>query len=147
MKLLSSTFAKRNTASLVLLAWVFAMAAGVANACLLEAREAHGHLVAAGGFQEAATPGMSAGRARAVADHDDDAHNSKASCLKACDDVAQSLPKQVLTAAQADPGSAPLVSILWTAATAAALPLRRTDPAQPHAPERPIRVRYSRLAL
>ena len=147
MKLLSSTFAKRNTALLVLLVLLFALASGVANACLLEARVAHGHLTAAGGFKEAAAPGMSAGHVKAVADHDDDAHSSKASCLKACDDVAQSLPKQDLTAAQADPGPAPLVLTLWTAATAAVLPFRRTDPVQPHVPERPIRVRYSRLAL
>ena len=147
MKLLPSTFAKRNTALLVLLVLLFALASGVANACLLEARVAHNQLTAARGFEEAAATGMSAGHVKAVADHDDDAHSSKASCLKACDDVAQSLPKQDLTAAQADPGPAPLVLTLWTAATAAVLPFRRTDPVQPHVPERPIRVRYSRLAL
>ena len=145
MKLLSSSFAESNAASLVLLVWVFALVSGVANACLLETRGAHGHLTAAGGFEEAAATGMSAGKA--VADHHDDAHNSNASCLKACDDVAQSLPKQDLTAAQADPDPAPLVSILWTAATAAVLPFRRTDPVQPHVPERPIRIHYFRLAL
>jgi hypothetical protein len=145
MKLLSSTFAKRNTAFLVLLAWVFALASGVANACRLEARGAHGHPTATEGFQEAATPGMSAGHARAVAD--DDARSSKASCLKACDKFAQSLSKQDLTAAQADAGPAPLVLIIWTVATAVGLPFRRTDPVQPYVPERPIRIRYSRLAL
>ena len=132
MKPLSSTFAKRNTAFLALLVWVFTLASGVANACRLEARGAHGHLTATGGFQEAATPGMSAGHVRAVADHDDDAHSSRASCLKACDDVAQSLPKQDLTTAQPDPGLAPLVLTIWTAATAVVLPFRRTDPVQPH---------------
>lgn len=147
MNFLSSTFAKRNTAFLVLLVWMFALASGVANACLLEARGTHGHLTVAASFEEAATPRISAGHAGAVADHDDDAHGSKASCLKACDDVAQSLPKQDLTAAQADPGPAPLVSILWTAATPALLPFHLTDPVQPPAPERPVRLRYSRLAL
>jgi hypothetical protein len=132
MKRLSSTFAKRNTAFLVLLVWVFALASGVANACRLEAHGARGHLTAAGGFHEAAAPGMSAGRVKAVADHDDDAHSSKASCLKACDDVAQYLPKQDLTGAQADPGPAALVSTLWTAATAVVLPFSRTDLVQPH---------------
>jgi hypothetical protein len=141
MKLLSSTFVKCNTAFLVLLVWVFVLSSGVANACLLEARGGHGHLTATGVFQEGATPGMSAGHVRAVANHDDDAHSSEASCLKACDDVAQSLPKQDLTTAQPDPGPAPLVSIPWTAATAVVLPFRRTDPVQPHVLERPIRVR------
>ena len=147
MKPFSSPFAKRSVSFLVLLVWVLAMASGVVNACLVEARGAHGHLTAAGGFQEAATPGMSAGRPRAVADHDDDANSSKASCLKACDDVAQSLPKQDLTAAQADPGPAALVWILWTVTTAVVLPHHRTDPVQPCVPERPIRIRYTRLAL
>ena len=147
MNFLSSTFAKRNTAFLVLLVWVFALASGVANACLLEVRGTHGHLTDAAGPEAVATLKVSAGHAGAVVGHHDDAHGSKASCLKACDDVAQSLPKQDLTAAQADPGPAPLVSILWTAATPVVLPFRRTDPVQPHAPERPVRVRYSRLAL
>ena len=38
MKLFPNTRAKRNTAFMVLLVWLFALASGVANACLLEAR-------------------------------------------------------------------------------------------------------------
>ena len=147
MKLFSSTFAKRNTAFLVLLVWVFALASGVANACLLEVRGTHGHLTDAAGPEAAATLKVSAGHAGAVVGHHDDAGAPKALCLKACEDVAQSLPKQDLKAAQADPGPAPLVLVLWTAATPALLPFRQTGPVQPAAPERPVRVRYSRLAL
>ena len=147
MNFLSSTFAKRNTAFLVLLVWVFALVSGVANACLLEVRGTYGHLTVSAGSEAEATPEVSAGHAGAVAGHDDDANASRAPCLKACSDVAQSLPKQDLKAAQADPGPAPLFSILWTAATPVVLPFRRTDPVQPLAPEPSIRVRYSRLAL
>jgi hypothetical protein len=147
MNLFSSTFAKRNTALVVLLVWVFALASGAANACLLEVRETHGHLTEAAGPGAVATLKVSAGHAGAVVGHDEDADASKMPCLKACADVAQSLPKQDLKAAQADPGPAPLVLVLWTAATPALLPLHQTELVQPLAPERPVRVRYSRLAL
>ncbi len=147
MKLLASTFAKRNTAFLVLLVWVFALASGVANACLLEVRGSHGQLTVSAGFEAEAKPEVPVGHAGAAAGHDDDADASKAPCLRACDDVARSLPKQDLTAARADPGPAPLVLILWAAATPVVLPFHQTDPAQPYVPERPVRTRYSRLAL
>ena len=147
MKLFSSTFAKRNTAFLVLLVWVFALALGVANACLLETRGTHGHLTDAAEPEAVATFKVSAGHAGAVVGHHDDADASRAPCLKACEDVAQSLLKQDLKAEQADPGPALLVLVLWTAATPALLPFHQSDPVQPHAPELPVRVRYSRLVL
>ncbi|MDP1741635.1 MAG: hypothetical protein Q8M51_02890 [Polaromonas sp.] len=146
MKLLSSTCAKRHTAFLVLLLWVFALASGVANACLLEVRGTHGHLAAVGS-EAAAAPVVSAGHAGAVAHHDDDADSSLAPCQKACEDVAKSPHRQDLTTAQADPGPMSLVSILWTAATPVVPALVRLDRMQPLASERPIRLRYSRLAL
>ena len=147
MKLFSSPFSKRNTAFLMVLAWVFALASGVANACLLETRGTHGHLTDAAGLEAVALLKVSAGHAGAIVGHDDDADASRAPCLKACEDVAQSLPKQDLKAAQADPGPAPLVLVLWTAATPALISFRQTDPVQPCAPELPVRVRYSRLVL
>ncbi|MDP2818866.1 MAG: hypothetical protein Q8O29_11455 [Polaromonas sp.] len=147
MKLLSSTFAKRNTAFMVLLVWVFALASGVANACLLEARGTHGHPTATSHAGSAATPAISAGHAGAVVGHDENPNSSRAPCLKACEDIAQSLPKQDLTAAHTDPGPAPLVSVLWTAATPVVPAFRQLDRVRPLAPERPIRLRYSRLAL
>lgn len=146
MKLSLSTRTKRRTAFLVLLGWLFALVSGVANACLLEARVTHTH---AAPFELSGTvqaPLVSAGHAGAVAGHDD-SHVAKAPCLKACDDGAHSLPKQDLTATQADPGPAPLMSILWTAVTPVAPTTWRMDDVQPALPERPIRVRYSRLAL
>ena len=145
MKLLASTFAKRSTAFLVLLVWVFALVSGVANACLLEARHAHAAPVEL--FETVQVPLVSPGHAGVVAGHDDDSQAAKAPCLKACDDDAHSLPKQDLTATQADPGPAPLMSILWTAVTPAATTSRRMDDGQPALPEQPIRVRYSRLVL
>ena len=148
MKLSFSPRIKRNIAFLVLLGWVCALASGVANACLLEARVTHAHAASAESSETAQALLVSPGHAEVVADHDD-SHAAKALCLKACDDGSHSLSRQDLPAAQADPGPAPLVSILWTALTpapAATTPLRMVG-VQPALPERPIRVRYSRLAL
>lgn len=39
MKFLSRTTTSRNAASFMLVAWLFVLASGVANACLLEAME------------------------------------------------------------------------------------------------------------
>lgn len=147
MNLLSNIRAKRNTALLVLLAWLFAVASGVANACVLEARGTH-HQAAIAGLSGTAQPSVvSAGHAGAVADRTGDPHAAKVPCLKTCDDSAHSVPKRDLTAAQTDPGPAHLVAVLWTAATPVISPPSRMGDVQPVAPERPIRVRYSRLAL
>ena len=147
MKLSFSTCTKRHTAFLVLLGWLFALVSGVANACLLEARVTHAHAAPVELFKTAQAPLVTPGHAGVVAGHDDDSHVAKASCLKACDDGAHSVTKRDLTATQADPGPAFLMSILWTAVTPAASTSRRMNDVQPALPERPIRVRYSRLAL
>ncbi|WP_309678591.1 hypothetical protein [Polaromonas sp.] len=148
MKLFSNTRAKRNTALMVLLVWLFALASGVANACLLEARGTHSHAATAGSAGTTHAPAIVPGHAGAIADHDDDSHTLRAPCLKACDDGLHSFPKQDLTVAQTDPGPAPLVAVLWTAATPVVSSFRRMDDRQqPVTPELPIRVRYSRLAL
>lgn len=145
MKHYFSTRAKRHTALLVLLGWLFALASGVVNACLLEARATHAHAASIQGT-ETAQAFVSPAHAGAVADHDD-SHAAKALCLKVCDDGARSLSKQDLKAFQADPGPAPLMSTFWTALTPVATTHRRWNGAYPDFAERPVRVRYSRLAL
>jgi len=148
MKLAFSTRNKRHTAFLVLLGWLFALASGVANSCLLEARATHAHAAPVEWSETAQASLVSPGHAGVVAGHGgDDSHAAKAPCLKACEDGAYSLSRQHLKATQADPGPAPLMSILWTAVTPAITKPRRMDDVQPALPERPIRVRYSRLAL
>lgn len=147
MKLFSNTRAKRNTAFVVLLMWLFALASGVANACLLEARVTHSHVATAGYSGTTHASAILPGHAGAVAGHDYDSYTAKAPCLKVCDDGSQSLAKQDLTVAQTDPGPAPLVAVLWSAAAPIGSALRRMDAMQPAAPGLPIRVRYSRLTL
>ncbi|SFC25517.1 hypothetical protein SAMN05216344_11284 [Polaromonas sp. OV174] len=147
MKLFSNTRAKRSTAFMVLLVWLFALASGVANACLLEARQTHSHIATAV-FSEAAAHAsvIVPGHAGAVADGVDESH-FKAPCLKVCDDGTRSLPKQDSTVAQIDPGPAPLVLVLWNTVAPVVPTLRHMDVKQPATPKLPIRVRFSRLAI
>ena len=147
MKLFLNTRAKRNTTFMVLLVWLFALASGVANACLLEARETHAHIATAEYSEAAHTPALSPGHAATVPDHDDGSHAAKAPCLKVCDDGSHSLPKPDLKVAQPDPRPAPLVAVLWTPAMAVIVAPGQVDDRQPAIAWLPIRVRYSRLAL
>ena len=148
MKYFSNTSARRNTALMVLLLWLFALASGVANACLLEVRETHAHVAAAASFEMAHALDISPGHAGAIGGHDDISQNFKGPCQKVCDDGSRSFPKLDLTVSPADPGSAMLVAVIWIAATSVASEFRRMDDMQqPVTPGLPIRVRYSRLAL
>jgi len=147
MKLFSNIRAKRNTAFMVLLVWLFSLASGVANACLLEARGTHSHVATAASSEATHAPVILPGHAGAVADHDDDLHTFKAPCLKVCDDGSRSFPKQDATVAQPDPGPALIVLVLWGAVAPVVPTLRQMDDRQPATPGLPLRVRYSRLAL
>ena len=124
--------------------WLFALASGV-NACLVEAHVSHSHVATAGDSATAHASAMLPGHV-AVAGHDYDSYTAEAPNLKVCDDGSQSLAKQDLTVAQTDPGPAPIVAVLWSAAPIGSA-LRRMDAMQPAAPGLPIRVRYSRLTL
>ena len=129
----------RNTAFAVLLVWLFSVAAGVANACLLE------------------TPALSAvasgaavlepGQPHALAGHADDSNPAKESCLKSCDVGTQALPKAQAGADQSDPGPAPLVTTLRAVSTKPAPASRQRNELQVPIVGPPLRVRYSRLAL
>ena len=104
MKVFSNPRAKRSTVFMVLLAW---LAPGATNACFLQAQETHAHSIASAEFS--------------VASHGDEAHASTAPCLKVCDDGARSVPKPDLKISQTDPGPAPLLVVLRTAAVPVAL--------------------------
>jgi hypothetical protein len=146
MKLFSNIRAKRNTAFMVLLVWLFALASGVANACLLEARETHSHIAAAASSEAAHASVILPGHAGAVADGVGESH-FKAPCLKVCDDGSRSFPKQDSTVAQTDPGPALLVLVLWGTVAPVVSTLHQIDDEQPATPVLPIRVRFSRLAI
>ena len=145
MNALVNARSRRSTATVMLLGWLFALVSGVANACLLEAREAHDrgsptlHFAAASTASETAVGG--------VAEHDTDSGASRVSCLKACDDGSQTLLKQSSGLDLNDPGMAPFFAMAWPAATAVASAAIRLNDTRPAAPEPPVRLRFSRLAL
>jgi hypothetical protein len=111
MKLFNTLNLRRAT-FVVLLAWLFGLAPGVANACLLEAREGHHH-----GSHE--IDEISIGAAGALESHDDRFDASKAPCLKFCDDGSNSPVRQQSTLDMTDLGHAPVIVGAWLAMTTA----------------------------
>ena len=148
MKFLSNISAKRDAAFLVLLVWLFALASGMVNACLLEVRQTHSHVAATASFDAAQMSVILPGHAGAVADETGVGESHfKAPCLKVCDDSSRSFPNQVLTVAHTDPGPALLVLVLWSTTAPDVPALGQIDDEQPAAPGLPVRVRFSRLAI
>ena len=139
MKLLSQARPNRKAAFFMLALWVFALASGVANACLLEDRAHSGHVDSVKVAHERGSPE----HLELAAHHSEE--TSKAPCLKACDDGARALQYNGW-ADPGDPGSAPLVAILWDPTHVASAPHRVADP-QPRIADPPQRIRYSRWEL
>ena len=155
MKLFADTRIKRNTAFVMLLVWLFALASGVANACFLETHEPHS--MAARGSATTTSRAPAEQLAELAAEllahlgapggHGDDSDRSKESCLKVCDDGTHTLPNACASIDHTDPGPAPLVATLWAGSRhVVAAPHRPDDLAIPVVGP-PFRVRYSRLAL
>lgn len=147
MKFFIHSRAKRNTAFVVLLVWLFALGSSVANACLLEAHEPY-----SGAAENSATTTrhapveLLAPMGTNAADHDG-SDGTKESCLKVCEDRTHALPKAYSGVDHTDPGPAPLMATLWTGSpNVASAPLRPDDLTTPVVGP-PFRVRYSRLAL
>ena len=145
MKPFSNTFAKRKAVAMVLLTWLFALASGVANACLFETPTTHAHVVAAAS-EGARVSAVMAGHTGAIADDGDESSTAKAPCLKVCDESSNALVSQP-NMTQADAGPAPLVKVLWPVAVADRVALSQTGDPGPSATKLPLRLRYSRLAL
>lgn len=143
MRLFSNSRAKRNTALAMLLVWLFALAAGVANACLLEPPGPHGH--GAKTLTSGAVPAAPHGGVAAV--HDNEPELSKAPCVKFCDGGSQSPVKHQTTLDPSDPSPALLVAVIWTAPVPVLSAQRRMAGLQPATSGLPMRLRYSRLTL
>ena len=148
MKSFLNSRTKHTTTALVLIAWLFALASGIANACLLEGtRGIHAH---AAGVEEsphthAATEPPE--QAPDIAGNADESSNTRALCLDACDDRTHAQVKQ--DASPDQPHLAPLtvIAIVWlpTQPMASTVRLQRDHHAEPF--DVPIRIRYSRLTL
>lgn len=141
---------RRNTTFVAILVWAFALASGMANACLLETPGKHAHAAAShsSDAHHAHASDAFAGDADAnVDDHDDDADASKESCLKACDDGSNAQIKLQTGVDLIDPGLAPFVVFAWNEATPVASAPSRFDELQVPVVGPPFRLRYSRLTL
>lgn len=135
----------RRFAACVLLLWLFGLASGVVNACVVASGLRHAAHAAA---MEAAQPQAAHGANAAAAQHDHDGHDEQPPCERLCDEPAA--PTQA-DKQQASPlsgfwlAAAPLPALpQWQAVTKRA-PLPRTEPASRAAI--PIPIAYLRLAL
>lgn len=150
MKSFSNHRARRNTTFVAMLVWAFALASGMANACLLKTPGNHAHGAASHASDAHHAHGRDAltGHIDAVADeHDDDADASKESCLKACDDGSNAQIKLQTGVDLTDPGLAPFVVFAWNATLPVASAPSRFDELQVPVVGPPFRLRYSRLTL
>ena len=136
-----------NTAFLVLLAWLFALASGVANACLLEPTPNPFHVGSAGPLGKAGSPVQSGVHAKHVVGHGHAVDISRAPCLKVCNDATQSLTTPQSGVDQTDPGPPGIATVLWTAAVPLVSMSHRMAEMRPVTLGPPIRLRYSRLLL
>ncbi|WP_156775484.1 hypothetical protein [Hydrogenophaga sp. RAC07] len=124
MKISTGIRTKRITTWVLLMVWVFALASGVANACLLDSPARHISAV-----------------------QDEHSNAGRESCLKVCDEGAQALPKACSIVDHVDPGWAPWFATLWTGSPQSASPPGRMIGATVPIVGLPLRVRYSRLSL
>ena len=147
MKFFADARTKRNTAFVVVLVWLFALASSVANACFLESDESHSRTAKKSAAPTIQAPAALHAEMGTDAGHHDDPDGTKESCLKVCDDGTHALPKACAGVDHNDPGPAPLVATLWTeSSNVVSAPHRLDDLAIPIVGP-PLRVRYSRLAL
>ena len=148
MKPFSNHRTRRHTTFVAILVWAFALASGMAKACLLETTGQRPAATASHSSDAHHThiSGALAGDAIAV-DHDDDADASRESCLKACDDGSNGPIKLQTWLDRTDPGLTPFVVFAWIATTPIAPEPSRFDELQVPVVGPPFRLRYPRLTL
>ena len=147
MPLFSNTHTKRRTGYMVLLAWVLALAAGWANACLPQERGTHWQ----GRSNDATLTGLAAhvspGHVGIDSDHADNPGPGKSAGLKVCDDGKQAVVKLVSSVDLTNVTMAPPAVFVWPdpAIIARRTLARRASPAP--GPVVPLRTLFVRLAL
>lgn len=141
----------------MLVGWLWALTAGMVNACALAPSGAAGHdatfiqLSAAYGVDHAGTkdhpkPAKHQGQGGHVGDpgHEQDA--DKASCLKACDDGSSALSKG--TALPLDPGTLAIAVVsAWCPEVSASDATTWLAPQRPSDQRLPLTIRFQRLTL
>ena len=142
---------QRTTTALVLMAWLFALASGIANACLLadhRGTQSHSHSHAAGIEEPPHAHAVVLAEPGTTIDGDSEqSRAAKAGCLDACDDRSHALPKEETSLIQPLLAPLTLFASVWLASQpiASVLRLDRDHHADPFGI--PIRVRYARLTL
>jgi hypothetical protein len=134
----------RTTTWAVLFAWLFALAAGMANACLLETHGEHGHHHEHGRAAELVLDGDAPASAPSAHHHDDE-QDGKASCIKACRDTAQSTTQKSFNLALDAVNLLPQPVAAWIPAVEPVIELLLDGVQIP--PEPPPRLLFARLAL
>ena len=134
----------RAIAWMVLGVWLFALATGMANACLLESPQQHHH-AAGHGHDQGHAHGAHEG---AHGQHEEGSHDpSKAPCLKLCDEVNQSAIQKTPTFAfdlVGLPSPSYTAQELTSALASQAIPSRSHQRAPP---QPPAWLLFARLAL
>lgn len=148
MNVFSTAHRKRTTAFVVLLLWMFSVAAGIVNACVLDGPYAAAGHVGEASARATGTPSWVTSHSGAILGLGVDSDRSEAPCLKVCENSSQALPKlqsgighDVL--AQMPPP--PPVS--WSVAAQVVLTADWVDRMPPATRAVPIRIRLARLAL
>lgn len=136
---LPNTRTRRNTACAMLFVWLFALASGLVNACLLEPSVVRDHGPALSHPSATGTALGSAGDHAQGLTHD--------VCLKACDDGSQTLLKHASSVELADPGLVLFAAAAWAAEVHVAPASGRAHDFRLQERGRPIRVLFSRLAI
>lgn len=136
-----------NTAAAMLLVWVFVLASGVANACLLETPGHHSGAVKEPAAATVQAPAGFMSHLDATDGQHNDADSTRPSCLKACDDGTKTLPKAYSGVDHPNPGPLALVKTLWAGSMTVVSAPRRADGGAMSIVGPPMRVRFARLAL
>jgi hypothetical protein len=147
MPLFSNTHAKRRTGYLVLLAWVLALAASWANACLLQERGAHLHGPSNDATLTAQAAHVSPDHVGVDSGHAENAGPGKSGGLTVCDDDKQAVVKLVSSVDLTNVTMAPPTVFVWSdRAGKARRSLARQELLAP-GPVVPLRTLFVRLAL
>lgn len=147
MRFFARRRSRRHTAFVLLVAWLFTLASSVANACFVEAREAHAAAATTAQPVSLQAPAALHAQRGTHADHHPDPGSAKKACLKACDDRKHAVPKLHSGLEHGAPGPATQLATLWAASPHVVSAPRRVDDLTIPIIGPPLRVRYARLAL
>src|SRR5512134_809365 len=104
----------RQIAWMTLFAWLFALTAGVVNACLLPGAVTRGQVAAPAAHSSRSVVDTEHHDRGPVAHHEHQQNNTNDSCLKFCDDESSALPKD--NTSTLDPGIASVFAAVWLGA-------------------------------